>query len=302
MNPNHYTPSGKYSQSIFPYSLFLIFIGIPLITILYSLLIWYIPIIYFNLLLTLGLGFGVSILLNIVLRKGKVRNTKIAKTLAFIVAIFTIYFVWTTYLTLLFNTGETFSTGDSSSRKGGISLTETFFSIQDFVKISITPKVVPSAMSKLYETGTWGIRAFTVKGVILAIVWIIEASIIFIIVIIAGTKQSMDPFSERTNEWFDEKVVDHKFKLPFDIEERLESFKNGNYDFLESLEIIDGTQSDYLSLTKYSHDKEDTAYLNFSKNNVTIDENEKISTETKEMEKYLFVSKQYLENILLKFQ
>lgn len=92
---NYYKPSGKFSPISFVYLLLLCAIAMPILATIYAYLIWYIPFVYINFLITAGLGFAIGIAVwQIVIKLGKVRNYGLAILLALIAALAAYYFQW----------------------------------------------------------------------------------------------------------------------------------------------------------------------------------------------------------------
>ena len=72
---NYYKPSGKFSPISFVYFILVCTVALPILATIYAYLIWYIPIIYLNFLVTFGFGFAIAITVGyLVVRLGKVRS------------------------------------------------------------------------------------------------------------------------------------------------------------------------------------------------------------------------------------
>ena len=228
---------------------------------------------YINFFVTVGLGFILSWTLNKLLKIGKVRNTKFASALALIVSVFAVYFVWTSYTTLLNNGGDNTSIN-------GVSVTKTFFNIWDFIGISLTPSAIPETMSYLYDYGSWGIKSITVKGFVLAIIWVLEAGIIILSTWIGGRDQADEPFSEQSNSWFDKEKLHYRIKMPENIEKFKEDLTNGKASILQHLEMDNQSSVDYGQITTFSHPNEIEAFMNFENDKITFDKDGKPDIET----------------------
>jgi hypothetical protein len=300
MNYNFYQPSGKYAPSAIILSILFILIGVPILSSVYSLIIWYIPFIYLNFIATAGLGIILAWVLNRLLKIGKVRNTKFASFLALIVGVFAVYFVWTSYITLLYNAGDTMSAGITSGKAEGLSLTKTFFNIWDFIGISLTPSSIPETMSYLYDNGSWGIKSITVKGIFLALIWLIEAVIIVLLTWSGGTDQADEPFSEQSNSWFDKETLPYKITMPEDFEKFKDELSNGKSSVLQSLDYNSQNGKDYGQITTFSHPNEMEAFMNFENIKVTLDKDGKEDTSTNVLIKNVKISMSDLSQMNVK--
>jgi hypothetical protein len=294
MSHNFYQPSGKFSPLVIILSIIFLLIGVPILSTIYSILIWYIPFIYLNFFATVGLGIILAWLLNRLLKIGKVRNTKFASILALIVGVFAVYFVWTSYITLLNNIGDNTSIS-------GVSVTKTFFNIWDFIGISLTPSAIPETMSYLYDNGSWGIKSITVKGFILVIIWILEVGIVILLTWIGGTDQADEPFSEQSNSWFDKEKLTYRIKMPEDFEKFKADLANGKASLLQSLEYDSQSSTNYGQITTFSHPNEIEAFMNFENVRITLDKDGKEDTSTDVLIKNVKISMSDLNQMKTKF-
>lgn len=301
MEFNFYQPSGKSSPSIYFFAFFFLFLGVPLLSSIYSLLLWYIPFIYIHFIFTGGFGLLLAWTLNRILKLCKVRNNKIANYFALLTGIFAVYFIWTSYITLLYNAGETISSDINTYKLRGLSMTKTFFNIWDFIGISLNPNIISETMSYLYDNGAWSIRTITVKGFFLAFVWFLEAIIVLGVAWLGGTEQVDEPFSEQSNSWFEKKKLPYYIKQPENLEKFLEALRNGKSSVLNSLEYDSQNSMDYYQITTFAHSNEMIAYINFSNVKVTFDDKGKESNDVKELLKNVKVSLSDLSSLEERF-
>ena len=104
---NYYKPSGKFSPISFVYFILVCTIALPILATIYAYLIWYIPIIYLNFLVTFGFGFAIAITVGyLVVRLGKVRNYGLAILFALIASLVAYYLQWVVWADLAINTSE----------------------------------------------------------------------------------------------------------------------------------------------------------------------------------------------------
>lgn len=298
MNTNTYQPSGKYAATLFPLVIAFYLLGIPFLSVVYSLLIWYIPFIYLNFFLTIGLVVAMSWCLNQLSKWGKLRNIKMANYIAFFAGILAIYLVWASYVTLLVNAGDTVGTGSSYR---DVTITKTFFNITHFIGIISSPASIVDAMAYLYDNGSWSIKSITVSGFFLAVIWFIEAVIIVVGTWLAGTDQADEPFSEVSNSWFDKKELPYYIQMPEALNEFLDKLNNGQSSILKTLEYDSQSSLDYAQITTFSHESEQVAYINFSHTKVTFDDKGKESKSTDILAKNILVSMVDLNEMETKF-
>ena len=145
---------------------------------LYAYLIKWIPFIYLNFFITVGYGFAVGLVAGIMLKFGKVRNNTVSFLCALLGALMALYCEWSGHLHSLIP-GAPFFTEPGQ--------------LMDFVKV-------------LYEEVSWGMSSGgNVTGILLGIVWLIEAGIIVVLATLAGHGSvATTPFCEKNMCWLDE--------------------------------------------------------------------------------------------------
>ncbi|HAT91901.1 MAG TPA: hypothetical protein DCS36_05800, partial [Sphingobacterium sp.] len=99
----YYKPSGKAPALAFIGSLVLGTISAVVMAIVYIALQWFIPIIYFNVFITLGFGAGIFYVLNFCFKKWKLRNNGIALLITLLVALLAFYAQWALFVSLMYN-------------------------------------------------------------------------------------------------------------------------------------------------------------------------------------------------------
>ena len=109
--PNFYEPSNKFSYASFGYFLLACLTIIPILALIYSYAIWYIPIPYINFFITAGFGFGIGLVVQyLAVKLGKVRNSKVAALFGFLGALVGLYISWAVWVDLAINVGESYGT------------------------------------------------------------------------------------------------------------------------------------------------------------------------------------------------
>jgi hypothetical protein len=156
-------------------------VGYPL-GLAYAFLVRWIPIVYINLLITVGYGFAFGWLTMRLLKTGKVRNTALATTCGALAGLIGVYWNWNGHVHVLFESSPWFFRPDQIAR----------------------------AMGYLYAHGSWtighgGSGGDTVTGIPLAIVWVAEAGVIVgFSAFVPYNFAANTPFCEKSGCWLDQ--------------------------------------------------------------------------------------------------
>lgn len=167
----------------------------------YAYVIKWIPFIYLNVLLTIGYGMAFGFLTGRVLKFMHVRNTKIATLCGIGGGLFALYFNWNGHVYALF----------------------------DHAPLICRPDEIWRVMQALYEHGSWSLRhGGNVTGVVLAIVWVVEAgTIVFFAAIMPSQFIGGLPYCEESHRWLDESKVYNTLE-PLDAPEKIAALKAGD--------------------------------------------------------------------------
>ncbi len=201
MKAIYYKPSGKFSPLSLVYFIILSATLLPLLALLYSYCIWYIPFVYINLFITIGFGMGIGLIIaSLTIKKGKVRNPTLALLLGVTGGLVALYFNWAIWANLVINSGETYG-----SSRIGITVSNVKF-LQVFSLIT-QPAALLEFIKEIGEYGTWGIRGTTIRGTFLYIIWFIEALIVIGVSAALTWQKARTPFCEISNTWSGEKEL-----------------------------------------------------------------------------------------------
>ena len=148
---------------------------------IYAYFIIFVPFIYVRVLGTVGLGFGVGWATGYALGLGKIRNMKAVYGIIGAVSLITLYSAWVMWIYgLLDREGE----------------------IVSFWAVALQPWVVWDIMRSLNATGVWSLKGAEVSGVVLWVIWGIEALIILGFIFVTGVKAIRGvPFCEACLKW-----------------------------------------------------------------------------------------------------
>ena len=216
----------------------------------YSLIINYLPIIYFNIILVIVYGFIISYvsrLFNIIF---KIRNRMKSIIITIILSIFAVYFQWVSYLYII--SSENFS------------LFMVFEDLGFFFKILFRPDLVLNNILDINKVGLWsiGTSGIHLNGLFLWLIWLAEAAIIIYVSVKKYTTFNLIPFSEKNNKWFKKEVIDFDFEHISFKKDFVESFASNPFETISELKRGNGLR--HSKITMYTSETE-------SKNLITID-------------------------------
>ena len=194
MQTNVYKPSGKVAPAFFAYFLAVLLIGIPVLSVLYIYLIFYVPLIYVNIFITLGCGAALGFLVGHAAKLGKARNPLMVMLFAFLAMILLKYVQWAIYIPLVFtNVYEVFDWN-------------FFERLVESAYLVLDPRAVWFGIDFINEFGVWAIgdSDAAVNNTMLWIVWAGEFLMMAVTAIaVAGMRPKM-PFSEEHGAWYTE--------------------------------------------------------------------------------------------------
>ncbi|MEM6685841.1 MAG: hypothetical protein AAF617_08675 [Bacteroidota bacterium] len=184
----YYTPSGKFNLICFLYLLLAVFIAVPLLALIYTYAIFWIPIVYLNILCVVGIAFGLGYVANFVVGMGKVRSKLLAFFIGCMIGMAGLYASWIIWLHAHMN---------------------EFVSIS-FVSLIDSPMGVWKIILELNSSGTWGIgrsSSGNVTGTLLTIVWILELLAMIATPLFFAYSKAREPFLETDNIWADTRKI-----------------------------------------------------------------------------------------------
>ncbi len=266
-----YRHSGKFTPHGLALALLVpIAAGFPL-GYVYAYLIKWIPFIYLNVFITAGYGGVVGFIAGWMLKLGKVRNNPLAGLCGLLAGLTGIYLGWNGHVHAYFEDAPIFC----------------------------LPAEILKGMGYLYEHGSWNLKGETVTGVILAIVWGVEAlMIISLSTLVAYVMISGSPFDERTEGWLDQEKKISTME-PFTQLAQLEAFKAGDLSSLSQARAKREGASTFGRLTiKHSPKCEEFFTVTVANVTVTIDKKGKITEKTQKLAGNIIVSKSMFEQMV----
>jgi hypothetical protein len=140
---------------------------LPLLGLIYAYCIWYIPFIYLNFILSVGIGLSVGAIINKTLPEHNAENKAFNRLLIIFASLIVFYFHWAVWVDLAINAGEYYGID-----KLGFTASKTKFS-QLFFLIT-NPEILWNYMADINKVGTWSLGSSVCKGILLALIWIAE--------------------------------------------------------------------------------------------------------------------------------
>lgn len=248
MNTKYYEESGKVNYNyLLVGSIFLLILALTLAYV-YAGLIYIIPIIYFNVLITFGFGLGIGLGLNLCFRFIKCRNKKWRSILSLVVIGMAFYFHWVAFIDTVILQG--------------------FPSPEEYVQtlgMILNPFGFFELVYEINKIGTWsiGINGLQINGILLSIVWFLEALIIFVCVFLVIKNYDVLPYSESFNMLYPRYTIQKEFEsIP--LKQIIEPNLNANV--IETLRgLKEGSGMRHSKIYLYYLEKESKQYLSIDK-------------------------------------
>ncbi|MEM6722947.1 MAG: hypothetical protein AAF598_02855 [Bacteroidota bacterium] len=287
----HYQESGRINIGRLGLGLLILILACLVLGYVYSMLIHFIPLIYFTFFVTVGFGISLAFCFKFTMHLIKNRNEATRYILVLATLFFATYFQWVGFVA-------------SVILEGYPNPIEYLNSTMLF----LNPVGLFALIGEINTYGTWGIGSAgtPINGAILAIIWLAEIIIIGFPLVMAALNYEVNPYSEKLNKWYDKLTINDDFEavtttktvesnLNEGVLEALLALKPGNA-FRHSkvhLHFLEGEDDQYLSI--------DRVYIETGKNdkvNTTpIVKNYRITPETAQAIKDHFSLKK--ENLFL---
>lgn len=197
-----------------------------------------IPIIYLNFLPTIGLGLAIALSIQTAGKLFKITTRKMRFYLTIFSLIIVYYSHWVAFILFI--------------------VTGSIPNLMEFINYFFYPQNFFSTIAEINKIGAWsfGTMNTPVNGMILTIVWIIEALIIFFIAIRYTLIFPENPFSEKFNKWYTKLTLDYDFDSFYTEEKIIANLKE------QGIELILNTEKGLA----YKHSKVSIFYLKNEEN------------------------------------
>lgn len=212
----------------------------------YNLFSTFIPFIYFNVLITIGLGMSLGIVARIISRFCKLNNKKSRLILAIVMAFSTFIFQWIAYLSCFTNGGMIGFVEYLNSIPAALFAGEHLGQVTD-----------------LYTFGSWSISSFVFAGISLGMVWLVEFGIIMVLPFLSVLKITEFPFSERDNYWYPKFTLSDQFESMSSKKYFLQDYRKDILNGIRNLRQGEGWRHGKVHI--YFSESETKQYLSFEK-------------------------------------
>ncbi|MEN7549243.1 hypothetical protein AAG747_15065 [Rapidithrix thailandica] len=254
----YYSHSG---DSPFPGFLLAIGLSISLAIILgktYQILNCLITEMYFQIFITLGFGLLIGFGSVFFSKIGYVRNNSQKILIAAIASVAGWYFQWIAYISYVYDNDLSIVT----------------FNYPYYWFYLRHPSFILQSMLAINETGLWTFEGMPFKGIVLGIVWLLEAALLVGTAISVTVQYPITPFSENLKKWYRKYTLKFKFEPIHSKEEFTgELFKNPE-ELISQMGPGDKNEYSRISIY-YLPEEEETHYL--SVDNITKGYSNKIS-------------------------
>ncbi len=241
-----YTPSDQLQPTNLIIALILGLIISSILAYLYNLLSTFIPIVYFNVLITIGLGMAIGLASRIIGRMAKLINKKSKLILVVTMAVSTFIFQWVAFLGTL---------------KAGIS--PGFVEYLGDIPSTLFAGEHWSNLGDLYTYGAWSIGGLMFNKFLLLMVWLVEMGIILILPFMSVRQSPEYPYSESQNKWYAKYTLSDQFESMSSKRYFLDDHLGNPLNAIKGLQLGDGWRHGKVHI--YYLDGVNDAYMSFEK-------------------------------------
>ncbi len=182
----------------------------------YGFLLFFIPYVYFHILLVIGLGVLIGYAVGLGAKKGKARNTLMPTLIGLVAGVVGYYVGWVSWI----------------------------FAGSKQAILAWRPETLWGVVMELSRDGVWSIFGFTPKGWVLLAIWALELLIICGIAANLSTRLvASAPFCERCEKWCERIEESPMFAVPDDIPAFLSQVEQGEFGVFTELETTHATSS-----------------------------------------------------------
>ena len=247
---------------------------------LYSYLITYSPLVYVNVLATIGYACALGFVVGWLLKAGKMRNPAVGVFVMMVVALAAYYVSWAVWLSAMLGRGDY----DVSA-----------------LTLASQPSTLLEVILRVNEHGAWSIGRGSktpVTGVFLWIVWAVEAGIVLVVPpVLAWGVLNSEPFCEFCGEWGEEDkgLVSLGQAEPASLKQ---VFESKQFERLKSVGAKDPAAADWYTLDLHRCKRCDrTNTLTVKSEKITFDAKGNAKTESKTLFSKLSLSQPEVEEL-----
>lgn len=290
MDSLYYKPSGRISSSFYLFYLIFMVIAIPLVAVCHTYINYFMPFVYFNVLVAAGFGYALGYILSKAIAIGKCRNTAMAGVMSVLSVLIMKYVSWALYIPLVYS---------NSYEIIEVSIAERFEISWYFL---LDPVAVFQNMYEIAQIGVWSLFSITFNGPLLYVVWFLEICVLIFLCAIPARSEAEKPFYEDNNEWFKTSKKEIMLNLPPELEQFKLNIENGNTnEFVDMLnEEFINSESYFIATTSYLDDV-DYGYISIEKVSKTIEAKGKEKTSKTDFIEYLQIDDNALQCLKHKY-
>ncbi len=233
------------------------------------------------------LGIAVSFLLKFIIKKGKVRNPKLATILALLLSVFTFYLAFVFWVDLAYNYNQ-----DSFSES--INISGRFEGIVDLLK---DPAYFFSLVKEININGVWSLSDITVKGIGLSAIWVLE----FLIFMFFGTMFAKDtannPFEESSETWYEEKILVGKSFVE-DVDNMVAYLETGQDDVFENFRNVEDHLAESHSTMFIYTSRNEGNYLTINNKFAKLNDKNEVVFDAEEIIKNVYISNKVVDSLI----
>ena len=218
----------------------------------YSMLTWFIPVIYFNFIITAAFGSLLGVMVYPIIRLGHVRSYKIELICIAGLVLVSWYYSWAAYLVLWNN---------AYGNPGPI--TASSFTINQFLAYVLNPYYLFQDIVVLYQFGSWSIGSVIINQEALMATWITEFAIMLGVAWKVNNKWSEFPYSEYDLKWYQRMVLKERISLTRGIANIIKEIGQNDLSTLLKQPLVGEYSREYTEMILYTSDTDRVAYLVF---------------------------------------
>jgi hypothetical protein len=246
-----------------------------ILPIIYIILVRLVPNIWFNAICAMLFGMGLAYFIDLGIKIGKIRNFKIAISIAIFCGLLAFYVQWVVFDTIMYSAkGFTFN----------LSAEDFKTLLKDAFYLFTHPGVLFQEIINLNEIGTFRIKgSSTVSGGMLWLVWVGELVVILgAVLITVGNGQVTKPFSETYDKWLEQRKLVSRINYIHSKDDFLIALSNKNTDLLKhNPELLD--HHNFAEVVVFELPGEPAKFVNIINVENTADKRGKITTKKKSM-------------------
>ena len=250
-----YQESGKVNSAKFLIAIIAAVAISILLGYVYVLIMMFIPIIYLNVLITIGLGILLGWIARAATRFSHNRNKRSQLLFAVLLGVLVTYFHYVAYLLYMMD--------------GAVPSLSLYLSQLPWIVME--PGSFFSFLSVVNELGPWSIFGLTFSGVLLALVWLLEALIIIGAPVLTVFGSDPYPYAESLGKWYPKFTLSEEFASISGTTSLINDLQADPLKTIEELGM--GTATRYSKIHVFYLPKAKDNYLTFEK--VTIEDAEK---------------------------